>query len=59
MAGWIATGGELFAPLKDVRLFHQAHIATHGGAVAWGDDDLAIDSLHLKVLADEQRPIRH
>jgi len=54
VAGWIATGGELFAPLKDVRLFHQAHIATHGGAVAWGDDDLAIDSLHLKVLADEQ-----
>ena len=56
LAGWIATGGKMLAPLKDLRLFHQAHVAAYGGAVAWDDDDLAIDSLHLKMLADEQRP---
>lgn len=56
LAGWIATGGELLAPLKDSSLFQRAKVASHGGAVAWDDDDLAIDSMHLKLLADEQRP---
>jgi hypothetical protein len=55
LAGWIATGGDLLAPLKDVETFRRAHVASYGGAVAWDDDDLAIDSMHLKLLADEQR----
>jgi hypothetical protein len=56
LAGWIATGGELLAPLKDPLLFQRAKVASYGGAVAWDDDDLAVDSMHLKLLADEQRP---
>jgi hypothetical protein len=56
LAGWIATGGELLAPLKDPAVFTRAHVAANGGAVAWDDDDLMIDSMHLKLLMDEQRP---
>ena len=56
LAGWVATGGDLLAPLKDAATFGRAHVASFGGAVAWDDDDLAIDAMHLKMLADEQRP---
>jgi len=44
------------APLADTDLFRQARVASYGSAIAWDDDDLAIDALHLKRLADEQRP---
>ena len=56
LSGWIATGGELLARLKDAEMFRRAHVAAYGGAVAWDDDDLSIDSLHLKILSEEQRP---
>jgi len=56
LAGWIATGGGILAPLADTDLFRQARVASYGSAIAWDDDDLAIDALHLKRLADEQRP---
>jgi len=56
LSGWIATGGEILAPLKDPNIFNQAHIASYGRSIAWDDDDLAIDALHLWMLAEEQRP---
>lgn len=57
LSGWIATGGELLAPLKERDLFRAPHIADHGAAVAWGsDDDLMIDAHHLRLIAKEQEP---
>jgi hypothetical protein len=56
LSGWIATGGDILAPLREAKIFARAHVASYGGAVAWDDDDLAIDALHLKMLADEQKP---
>jgi hypothetical protein len=58
LAGWIATGGDLLAPLDDPKLFSTAREAEYGAAVAWGSDDsdLLIDAVHLQALAEEQRP---
>ncbi len=56
LAGWIATGGDILAPLGNVALFGKARIADYGTAVAWDDDDLRIDAVHLEELAREQRP---
>jgi hypothetical protein len=56
LAGWIATGGEILAPLADPVEFAKATVADHGTAVAWDDDDLRIDAVHLELLAGEQRP---
>lgn len=58
LVGWIATGGDILAPLHDPKVFKTAHVGLYGAMVAWGDDeDLAIDALHLKRIADEQRTI--
>ena len=60
LAGWIATGGEILKPLADPDLFRTAHLSDYSSAVAWGDDEdtvLAIDSLHLRLIADAQRKI--
>jgi hypothetical protein len=57
LAGWIGTGGDVLAPLKDPEVFATAHVAEHGTAVGWAeDDDLMIDAIHLEKLADEQKP---
>jgi hypothetical protein len=57
LSGWIATGGDILAPLKGAAIFERAHVAAYGGAVFWDDDgELAIDALHLKMLANEQKP---
>lgn len=57
LTGWIATGGDILAPLRDGQTFSQAHVSSYGAAVSWDEDgDLAIDAMHLKMLADEQRP---
>jgi hypothetical protein len=57
LIGWIATGGKMFEPLRNPINFHRAAIVGRGSAIAWDEDrDLAIDALHLKKLADEQRP---
>jgi hypothetical protein len=57
LAGWIATGGELLAPLETREIFATARIGDYGSAVEWeGDDDLRIDSYHLAQLAAEQQP---
>ena len=55
LIGWIATGGEILAPLRDPGMFSRAAVARYGTAVAWDDGDLTIDAVHLKQLADEQR----
>jgi hypothetical protein len=58
LAGWIASGGTVLASLKDHAVFKSPRIANHGTAVVWGDEDsdLAIDAVHLELLAREQRP---
>lgn len=57
LAGWIATGGDLLAPLRDAELFAAARVDEYGAAIEWpGHDDLAIDAYHLRLLAEEQRP---
>jgi hypothetical protein len=57
LAGWIATGGEILAPLNDPAVFKCARPDEYGAAVAWDDDgDLAIDAMHLQLIAREQHP---
>lgn len=55
LAGWIATGGEILAPLKVSTAFGKASVGNYGAAVVWDDNDLAIDAYHLRMLADEQK----
>src|SRR5262245_33210221 len=56
LTGWIATGGEALVALKNEDVFARARIENYGAAVACDDRDLAIDAVHLKALADEQKP---
>ncbi|MEH2471156.1 hypothetical protein V1281_007657 [Nitrobacteraceae bacterium AZCC 2161] len=58
LAGWIATGGSILAALSDPTTFAKASIGDFGSSVTWddGEGDLAIDAIHLKKLADEQKP---
>jgi hypothetical protein len=56
LAGWVATGGELLAPLNNPHRFAKVSVADYGAAVAWDDDDLRIDAVHLEQIAREQRP---
>jgi hypothetical protein len=56
LAGWIATGGDILAPLKDPDVFAKARVVDYGAAIAWDDDDLRIDAVHLEQLAQEWRP---
>ncbi|WP_020187808.1 hypothetical protein [Methylopila sp. 73B] len=57
LSGWIASGGEVLAPLMDRTVFEKPRVAEHGAAVEWGDDggDLAIDAIHLYGIAYEQQ----
>lgn len=55
LSGWIETGGHVLAPLRDSAVFGSPRIADYGASVAWGeDDDLRIDSVHLKQIAAGQ-----
>lgn len=58
LAGWIARGGRRFAVLGNALVFAAATVGLHGGNVTWDDDegDLAIDSEHLRMLAEHQAP---
>jgi hypothetical protein len=57
LSGWIATGGNILAPLRDPALFSRARVGDYGASVAWGKgDDLRIDAVHLDLIAAEQRP---
>src|SRR5947209_10967305 len=55
LTGWIATGGQTLAPLREDPVFAKASVGNYGAAVVWDDGDLAIDAAHLKMLADEQK----
>lgn len=55
--GWIGTGGDLLAPLSDWSAFSAPQVINYGTAVSWGDDDdMAIDAVHLRMIADDQKP---
>jgi hypothetical protein len=57
LSGWIATGSDVLAPLQDPDLFDRPRVADYGASVAWGkNEDLRIDSVHLIMIAAEQRP---
>jgi hypothetical protein len=58
LAGWIATGDDLLAPLRDYAMFATARPGLYGASVVWGDEegDLVIDAHHLRLLAAEQKP---
>jgi type IV secretory pathway TrbD component len=57
LSGWIATGGDILAPLRDNEVFRNPYVSDYGAGVAWGeDDDLRIDAVHLQQIAAEQRP---
>jgi hypothetical protein len=55
LAGWIATGGDILAPLRNPDVFVRAFVDDYGSSVAWDDHDLRIDAVHLSLLAQEQR----
>lgn len=52
LADWIAGGGAILAPLADPAVFATARVDEYGCGIAWGDDDLAIDAYHLRLIAD-------
>jgi hypothetical protein len=58
LAGWIATGGNVLAPLESDAVFNTVRLGDYGASIEWGpeDGDLAIDAHHLHQLAVEQRP---
>lgn len=53
LSAWIEASG--FAALADPEAFARAHVGEYGGAVAWIDDEVEIDSVHLQLLESEQR----
>jgi hypothetical protein len=55
LVGWIATGGELLAPLKSIDVWTTAAVKDHGATVEWAGDDLAIDAYQLFQIAEDQR----
>ena len=55
LAGWIATGGDMLSPLVDKTVWKSAAVADFGATVEWNGDDLAIDAVHLRSIADDQR----
>ena len=57
LSGWIATGGDILAPLRDHEVFDSPRVSEYGASIAWGDNDnLRIDAVHLEQIASEQRP---
>jgi hypothetical protein len=58
LSGWVATGGDVLAPLRDLKLFNQATVGNYGASVTWdhGEGDLSIDALHVKELVEQQKP---
>jgi hypothetical protein len=57
LSGWIATGNDILAPLREGDIFKNPRVSEYGASVAWGDDDdLRIDAVHLEQIAAEQRP---
>ncbi|CAO3358358.1 DUF2442 domain-containing protein [Azospirillum melinis] len=56
LTGWLESGHPYFHQLRDPAVFATARLADDT-TVEWnGDEDLAIDSMHLALLAEQQRP---
>ncbi len=60
LAGWIGRDNPRIAPLRDAEMFKRASVGALGGNITWDGDegDLAIDAIHLAMIADEQEPFR-
>ncbi len=58
LVGWIARGGRRFAALGNALVFAEVKVGLYGGNATWDDEegDLAIDSEHLRMIADHQVP---
>lgn len=58
IAGWLARPGPPeFAILKDPAVLANPTVAGWGTVVAWDEEgDVGIDNIHLKLLAEQQRP---
>jgi hypothetical protein len=54
LTGWIASGGDVLAPLLDPAVFALARVENYGAAVAWDGGDLALDAVHLKQIAEAE-----
>jgi len=55
LSGWLETGPPYFHRLRDPVVFARAAVTDHGLTVEWnGDPDLALDTVHLERLAQEQ-----
>lgn len=53
LTGWIALHD--IESLRDDAVFATAAPGEHGGSVCWnGDEDLAIDTVHMEMLAEQQ-----
>lgn len=55
LIGWIATGGDLLAPLKSDEIWKTATVEDFGATIEWAGEDLAIDAYHLSQIAEDQR----
>lgn len=54
LSGWIALHD--IEALRVLSVFNKPEIGEHGDTVQWaGDEDLSIDSVHLELLAEQQR----
>lgn len=53
LVGWIATGGELLAPLKSADVWKTAVVTDYGATVEWAGEGLAIDAYHLFQIAED------
>lgn len=60
IAGWMERGGAMFAALANPDVFTRASVGDYGCSITWDEDedegDLAIDAVHLEMLAQAQRP---
>ena len=56
LASWIDRSSPGTAALKNPDVFARAEIGDYGAHISWDGEEasLAIDSLHLEMLADEQ-----
>ena len=55
LSQWIATGGEILAPLLEPAVFARAGVSNYGSAISWDDGagDLSIDAVHLQRIIDK------
>ncbi|MCZ7865217.1 hypothetical protein CFBP5507_23425 [Agrobacterium salinitolerans] len=58
LTGWIATCGELLAPLLSEDIWKTATIADFGASVEWDGQHLEIDADHLCQITENQHARR-